>query len=39
MVRDKDFFFTSFDSMGFKSYANLVFVQRGLICSRTGRRW
>lgn len=31
MVRDKDFFFTSFDSMGFKSYANLVFVTRAYL--------
>ena len=28
MVRGKDFFFTSFDSMGYKSFANLVFVKR-----------
>jgi ABC-type nitrate/sulfonate/bicarbonate transport system substrate-binding protein len=31
LVRDKDFFFTSFDSMGFKSYANLVFVTRAYL--------
>ena len=31
MVRDKDFFFTSFDSMGYKSYANLVFVTRAFL--------
>jgi ABC-type nitrate/sulfonate/bicarbonate transport system substrate-binding protein len=28
MVRGKDFFFTSFDEMGYKSFANLVFVKR-----------
>lgn len=28
MVRGKDFFFTSFDSMGYRSLANLVFVKR-----------
>ncbi|HTR83056.1 MAG TPA: ABC transporter substrate-binding protein [Reyranella sp.] len=28
MVRGKDFFFTSFDSMGYKGYTNLVFVKR-----------
>ncbi len=28
MVRGKDFFFTSFDSMGYKFYTNLVFVKR-----------
>src|SRR5260370_15198153 len=33
MVRDKDFFFTSFDSMGFKSYANLAFVTRAYLQS------
>ena len=31
LVRDKDFFFTSFDSMGFKSYANLVFCTRAYL--------
>ncbi len=33
MVRDKDFYFTSFDSMGFKFYTNLVFVQRAYLQS------
>jgi ABC-type nitrate/sulfonate/bicarbonate transport system substrate-binding protein len=33
MVRGKDFYFTSFDSMGFKFYANLVFVQRAYLQS------
>jgi ABC-type nitrate/sulfonate/bicarbonate transport system substrate-binding protein len=33
MVRDKDFFFTSFDSMGYKTFANLVFVQRAYLQS------
>jgi ABC-type nitrate/sulfonate/bicarbonate transport system substrate-binding protein len=33
MERGKDFYFTSFDSMGFKSYANLVFVQRAYLKS------
>jgi ABC-type nitrate/sulfonate/bicarbonate transport system substrate-binding protein len=33
MVRGKDFFFTSFDSMGFKFYTNLVFVQRAYLQS------
>jgi len=33
MVRGKDFFFTSFDSMGYKSYTNLVFVQRAWLQS------
>ena len=28
MVRDKDFFFSSFDSMGYKAYASLIFVTR-----------
>jgi ABC-type nitrate/sulfonate/bicarbonate transport system substrate-binding protein len=28
MVRGKDFFFTSFDSMGYRYYTNLVFVKR-----------
>ncbi|WP_428668962.1 ABC transporter substrate-binding protein [Reyranella sp.] len=28
MVRGKDFFFTSFDEMGYKSFANLIFVKR-----------
>jgi ABC-type nitrate/sulfonate/bicarbonate transport system substrate-binding protein len=28
MVRDKDFYFTSFDSMGYKAYASLIFVTR-----------
>ncbi len=28
MVRGKDFFFTSFDSMGYRFYTNLVFVKR-----------
>jgi ABC-type nitrate/sulfonate/bicarbonate transport system substrate-binding protein len=31
MVRGKDFFFTSFDSMGYKFYTNLVFVQRAYL--------
>ena len=31
MVRDKDFFFTSFDSMGYKAYTNLVFVTRAYL--------
>ncbi|MFI5003131.1 MAG: ABC transporter substrate-binding protein [Reyranellales bacterium] len=33
MVRGKDFFFTSFDSMGYKTFANLVFVQRAYLQS------
>jgi ABC-type nitrate/sulfonate/bicarbonate transport system substrate-binding protein len=33
MVRGKDFFFTSFDSMGYKFYTNLVFVQRAWLQS------
>jgi len=28
MVRDKDFFFASFDSMGYQAYASLIFVTR-----------
>jgi ABC-type nitrate/sulfonate/bicarbonate transport system substrate-binding protein len=31
MVRGKDFFFTSFDSMGYKAYTNLVFVTRAYL--------
>jgi ABC-type nitrate/sulfonate/bicarbonate transport system substrate-binding protein len=31
MKRDQDFFFTSFDSMGYKAYANLVFVTRAYL--------
>jgi ABC-type nitrate/sulfonate/bicarbonate transport system substrate-binding protein len=33
MVRGKDFFFTSFDSMGYKTFANLVFVKRDFLKS------
>jgi ABC-type nitrate/sulfonate/bicarbonate transport system substrate-binding protein len=31
MKRDKDFFFTSFDSMGYRSYASLIFVSRSYL--------
>ncbi|MBM3649500.1 MAG: ABC transporter substrate-binding protein [Alphaproteobacteria bacterium] len=31
MVRGKDFFFTSFDSMGYRAYTNLVFVTRAYL--------
>lgn len=31
MVRGKDFFFTSFDSMGYRAYASLVFVTRAYL--------
>src|SRR5476651_2418110 len=31
MVRDKDFFFTSFDSMGYKAYTGLVFCPRAYL--------
>jgi len=31
MVRGKDFFFTSFDSMGYKAYTNLVFCTRAYL--------
>ena len=31
LVRDKDFFFTSFDSMGYKAYAGLVFCPRAYL--------
>jgi len=33
MVRGKDFFFTSFDSMGYKFYTNLVFVKRDYLAA------
>ena len=33
MVRGKDFFFTSFDSMGYRFYTNLVFVQRAYLAA------
>ena len=33
MVRGKDFFFTSFDSMGYRYYTNLVFVQRAYLAA------
>jgi ABC-type nitrate/sulfonate/bicarbonate transport system substrate-binding protein len=31
MKRDKDFFFTSFDSMGYRAYASLIFVTRAYL--------
>ncbi len=31
MVRGKDFFFTSFDSMGYRSYASMIFTSRGYL--------
>jgi ABC-type nitrate/sulfonate/bicarbonate transport system substrate-binding protein len=33
MVRGKDFFFTSFDSMGYRYYTNLVFVKRDYLAA------
>ncbi|HZQ00182.1 MAG TPA: ABC transporter substrate-binding protein [Reyranella sp.] len=33
MVRGKDFFFTSFDSMGYRFYTNLVFVKRDFLAA------
>jgi ABC-type nitrate/sulfonate/bicarbonate transport system substrate-binding protein len=33
MVRGKDFFFSSFDSMGYRFYTNLVFVKRDYLQS------
>ena len=33
MVRGKDFFFTSFDSMGYRYYTNLLFVKRDYLAA------